>query len=298
MNLLKSLAKLVKDPPPTFVFELSEAGIAGAQAVKPPKFFFRELERDVLSVSPTSDNVLRADTLLAEVRNLAPPNGGRKRRSAALILPDYSVRVSILDFDAFPPDSKEQLSLVRFRLRRTVPFDVESAALSYYPQPASGKGGGVDVVAAIAPVEIVARYEAPFRNAGFQTGHVTTSLLAALPLVPSTGLRVFAKRMGRVLSIAVQDDGVLKLVRSIELDAKSMEEVVSHLFPTLAYVEDELAARPESLVLCGFHAFGPAAREELQSELGVPVTFANSRFASPDETNAGLLGYVESLEDY
>ena len=79
----------------------------------------------------------------------------------------------MLDFDNFPSDAKEQLSLVRFRVKRSVPFDVESAALSYWAQPAEGKK--VDVVVVVAPLEIVSRYEAPFRAAGMTPGLVTTS---------------------------------------------------------------------------------------------------------------------------
>ena len=79
----------------------------------------------------------------------------------------------MLDFDSFPTDAKEQLSLVRFRLKRSVPFDVESAAVSYCAQPAADKK--VDVVVVMAPLEIVARYEAPFRAAGMNPGLVTTS---------------------------------------------------------------------------------------------------------------------------
>ena len=44
---------------------------------------------------------------------------------------------------------------MRFRLRKSVPFDVEAAAVSYFPQPAGGKK--MDVVAAVAPLEIVSR---------------------------------------------------------------------------------------------------------------------------------------------
>ena len=74
----------------------------------------------------------------------------------------------MLDFDEFPSDRKEQLSLVRFRVRKSIPFDVESAAVSYWPQPAGGKKQ--DVVVVIAPLEIVSRYEAPFRAAGLAPG--------------------------------------------------------------------------------------------------------------------------------
>ena len=88
--------------------------------------------------------------------------------------------MAVLDFDNFPSDAKEQLALIRFRLRKSVPFDVESAAISYFVQPAEGKK--FDVVVVVAPLEVVSRYEAPFRAAGMNPGLVTTSSLAALNL--------------------------------------------------------------------------------------------------------------------
>ncbi len=80
------------------------------------------------------------------VRALAGTQAARKRKDVALILPDFSARIAVLDFDNFPSDAKEQAALVRFRLKRSVPFDVESAAVSYWPQTAGpqegGRGGG------------------------------------------------------------------------------------------------------------------------------------------------------------
>ena len=57
-----------------------------------------------------------------------------------MILPDYAARVSVLDFDSFPSTPEEQLSLVRFRVKKTIPFDIDSAAVSYYVQPAPRQG--------------------------------------------------------------------------------------------------------------------------------------------------------------
>ena len=128
----------------------------------------------MLAVTPLKDNVILPDELSFAVRDLAPQNGNRKRRDVALILPDYSTRIAVLDFDNFPSDAKEQISLIRFRIRKSVPFDVESAAISYYVQPAEGKK--CDVVVVVAPLEVVSRYEAPFRAAGMNPGLVTTSV--------------------------------------------------------------------------------------------------------------------------
>jgi type IV pilus assembly protein PilM len=151
MSLLTSLTGLLKDPPPAYAFELSEAGIAAAEIGRPPRISFTPLEKDTISVSPLRDNVLRPETLLSQVRAVARGDGTRKRRRAALILPDYAVRVTVLDFDDFPSDAREQASLIRFRLKRTVPFDVDAAAMSYQVQPGRAKQKKLDVVVAIAP---------------------------------------------------------------------------------------------------------------------------------------------------
>jgi type IV pilus assembly protein PilM len=281
-----NLAAFFKDPPPAYAFEVSEAGIAGADLAKAPLSEFHPLTAGTLSVSPLRDNVLMPDELAAAVRGLAPVNGNRKRRDMALILPDYCARVSVLDFDSFPTDPKEQLSLVRFRMKKSVPFDVESAAVGYWPQ--SSPGGKLDVVAAVAPVEIVARYEAPFRAAGLNPGFVTTSSLAMLGLVEGTGLSVIAKLTGAVLTLMVLKDGVLKLIRCLELG-----EVAGDLYPTFAYAEDQLGAKAEKLALCGFGAKTEEYQRQFHSELGIPVEVLRSAVGTPGENNAGLLGYLQ-----
>lgn len=297
MSLLTPLTGLLKDPPPAFAFELSEAGIAAAEAGRSPKIAFSALEKDVISLSPVRDNVLRPEALLARVRTLAPGDGSRKRRRAALILPDYTVRVTVLDFDDFPSDAREQASLVRFRMKRSVPYDVESAALSFHAQRRGGNGRQVDVVVAIAPLEIVARYETPFRMAGYHPGWVTTSALAALELVSPAGLKLLVKRTGRILTLAVTDNGILKLIRSIELTDFSSEEIAGHLHPTVAYIEDQLSSNPDAVLLCGFGRDTAEAGSWLESELQVRVAPLVSPLGELGEFNSGVLGYLGSLKE-
>ena len=75
----------------------------------------------------------------------------------------------MLDFDSFPKDPAEQNTLVRFRVKKSVPFDVDSAAVAYHVQPRPGSKT-LDVVVVVTALEIIARYEAPFRAAGLQPG--------------------------------------------------------------------------------------------------------------------------------
>jgi type IV pilus assembly protein PilM len=273
-------------------FEISEEGIAAARIGARVEMEFQPLRPGVLSVSPVRENVLEAEEFLAAVKQVAATQAAWKRKGAALILPDYSARITVLDFDHFPADAKEQLALIRFRLKRSVPFDVDTAAISYAVQTGAKR---TDVVVVMTPQEIVARYEAPFRAAGMNPGLVTMSSLAALELAPETGLNVFAKLAGRVLTVLVRNKSVLKMARCVELPSADLEDVAAVLAPTFVYVEDNLGGRAEKLTLCGFGAETEEAQRRFTEELGVEVEPLRSPLGTPGEENAGLLGYLRSV---
>jgi len=293
MSLLDSLRPLLQDPPPSMVFELSEAGVAVARLGSKTELDFRPLKAGVLALSPLKDNVVMPDELSRAVLEMAPRNSKNKRRDVALILPDYSVRVAVLDFDTLPSDPKEQLALIRFRVRKSVPFDVETAAMSYYPQPVKGKK--FDVVVVMAPLEVISPYEAPFRAAGLNPGLVTTSALAALNLVEAGGITVVAKVTGGVLTVMVLEHGRLKLVRCLEVHVHDIAEIGADLYPTFIYVEDNFGAKAERLLLCGFGEGMETARSQFHNELGVEVEPVRSTLMTPGENEAGLLGYLKSV---
>src|SRR5450756_1465422 len=147
--MLDKLKSILQEAPPAMAFEITEAGIAAARIGARAELDFLPLKPGTLAVSPLKENVLDPDEFVKAVRSLAGTQVARKRRDVALILPDFSARISVLDFDSFPKDPKEQASLIRFRLKRSVPFDVESAAMSFWAQ--NGDKGKTDVVVVIMP---------------------------------------------------------------------------------------------------------------------------------------------------
>lgn len=290
---LDSFASLLQDPPPTHAFELSEDGVAFAPIAQPGLARFERFEPGVLLVSPINDNIQQPHAVLQHIQALAPAGGSRKRR-AALILPDYCARVAVLDFDTFPSDTDEQEALVRFRLKKSVPFDVDTAVVSYVeqPKPAAGR---VDILAAVISSDIVKQYEAPFRVAGFQPGLVTTSSLAALNLLEPDGITLLVKLSGRVLSVLVLQDHAVNLTRCVEMEGGRAEDIESVLHPTIAYIEDELKGRPKQIWLAGFGPELEQLSSRWQAEWGVPVQPIHSRYGRPDRGTVGLLGYLESV---
>lgn len=279
------LGSVLKDPPPEFAFEVAADGIAMSRT-RPPRTTQRApLAPGILVPSPVRDNVNDAEEFANVVKSLVPGGSSRGRRSAALILPDNSLRLTVLEFEALPAKEDERQSLIRFRLRKTLPFDVDEAALSTFIQP------GNKVIAAVAPVEVIARYEAPFRAAGLHPGFVTCSSLALLELLPRKGAMLIAHLNSGALTVLALRDGILTLARTLELTSRTtdpLEEISADLYPTLIYLEDQTGLRPEKLILAGFGASGDIAATRLSLELDIS---AEALEADPP----GLMGYLSSL---
>ena len=297
-NLFQKFTGLLQDPAPDFVFEVTETGVAWVRPALAAPPSFTPIEPGVISVSPLVDNIVRMDTFADQIRAVTGGRPARKRGGAVVILPDFSSRVAVLSFDQFPADPKEQLSLVRFRMKKSVPFDVESAVVSYHIQAvskqAAGKGKGrTDVVVALAALEIVARYEAAFRSAGLHPGQVTTASMAMIELLPVSGISVLARLSGRQLTVLVTNGPAVRLVRTVEVADTSADEILAVLFPTLAYVEDEMGSPADRIYAVGFDTDGRLP--DWVSELQLSVEPLRSRFGTPNGTNAGLLGYLEGM---
>ena len=295
MSVWESISRLVKDAPPAHVFELSEAGVAHASGARQRRASsldtaFEPLPPGALEVSPVEDNLRQIELILPVLGAAAAPKAvglkGAKRRTAAVLLPDACARISVLDFDAFPSVPAEQASLVRFRVKKTIPFDIDSAAVGYYVQPGGDKKSKTDVVAVTIALEVLARYEALFRNAGFHAGDITVSGLAMLNLYKGQEAALLAKLAGNTLTAMVVAAGKLRLFRCLTLEQATEDEIRSVLYPTFAYAEDELRAPIRRVVLCGFRA--PLENLPCESE---PL---RGRFGAAGPFNAGLLGYMEA----
>jgi type IV pilus assembly protein PilM len=285
--ILQRLTAVFQDPPPEYVFEIGPRSVALARAVGGTQAVVEELPPSVLSPSPVRDNVIEADALEQAIKRLVNSTGSsRRQRRAALVLPDHSARVSVLDFDRFPVKPEEQMPLLQFRLKKTLPYDIDSAAISYFTQPMT-KAGKHEVVAVATPLEVIARYEAPFRAANVHVGIVTISHLAMLDLIAPTGVVIVAKLSGGILTVMAIDHGILRLVRSLELTEITLDEIAADLYPTFAYSEDSFGARPETLLLCGFGDLAPEAGRRFEDELSAKVDVLPFR-------NAGLAGYLHS----
>lgn len=300
--MLQRLKQLFADPPPLLAFEISEQGIAGirrnVKTLEIEARSFQPVGEGALEASAVKENVHRPEEFQQAVENALRDLGPVKRPDVALILPDDSSRLTVLELDKLPGDAAERLTLIRWRLKKTVPFDIERARISYQAQAA---GAGVSVLVAASPPEVVEQYEEPFLHAGMIPGYVTLSTASALNLTPAGGMTALAKMAGRTLTIVALEDGTVRLIRHIDLAAHPpeavrarLQDMVSDLFPTFVFIQDNLGTPVSRLLLCGFGDLLRPALEALPGELDCEVEPLYSPAGIVEGHEAGLWGYVQT----
>jgi len=249
--------------------------------------------------SPAAPNLLKPQLYLEALREVSPVPAG-KRPTAGVVIPDYAVRMAVIDLEEFPSGESERLALLRFRLRKTVPFHIDEAQLSYSIQVNEPKRIEILTVSIARP--ILDEYEALIKDAGYRVGLVVPSSVAAVPLGVNEepGLTVIAKTAGSTLSVMLLDGGRVRLVRCLDLALSGEEGAVSEertvmplLQQTLAYAEDQIGQPISRLLLCGFGPDTDFLGRQAQRELKINYAPLRSKFGAPSQANTGLLGLLE-----
>ncbi len=226
-------------------------------------FAARNLTVKALAPGLTGSNLLRGD----EVRNAisgAMANVGGRTRDVILVIPDAAARVMLLDFDTLPDKPDEAASVVRFRLRKSLPFDVEHAALSYDIHRANG---GLRVVAAVAPRSVIEEYERAVQDAGYFPGMVVPSMIATLGVIGAESPTMVVKLDGNTVTLAIADRDELRLLRTLENPAGvavTGAQIASEIYPSIVFFEDTFGSRVEEILIGGVAAadLAPALQEQ------------------------------------
>ena len=304
MPFIEKLQRWIADPPPEQLFEITESSIAAGSPRAPLQYRQEMLAERGLTASPSAPNLLKPNLYRDILPRLSPLNG-TKRPATALVIPDYAVRMAILDFEEFPAGEPERIALIRFRLRKSVPFHIDEAQLSYSVQKDEPKA--VEVLAVAIARPILEEYETLFVEAGYRVGVVMPSCLAALRLcnAGAVGPSLLVKAAGAAISVVLFEGNRVYLIRCLDLhggDEAEVEPPEEHadgdliaplLQQTLAYAEDQLGTAVKQLLLCGFGAETETLGERARNEFGVPYTAVSSKFGAASQQNAGLLGLLE-----
>ena len=239
--------------PPVAVELAPEGVLAAALPAKgqAPVYAFEPLKPGALVPGIGEPNVRAAEAVANAIRS-ALGQVSPRTRAVTMVLPDTVVRVFVLDFDSLPGKPAEAFPVLRFRLRKMVPFDVEHAAVSY--QVLTESKSELKVLAAVIPNAILQEYEAAVRAAGYEPGTVLPSSLAALAGIDSLEAVLTANLSGLALTTSITNGNDLLLYRTLDLPEDPglrLTEVRRGVAVAAAYYEDKLQAPPGKLFYSG-----------------------------------------------
>jgi type IV pilus assembly protein PilM len=267
-------------------------------------FTVEPLDPGVLVPSAVETNIVDLATVQSAVQKVCSRLDVREG-DAALLLPDPVIRVFVQHFEAFPRSSEEALPLLRWRLRKSVPFDLEEMVVSYTRQ--APRENGVNVVTALARLPIVREYEAVVRASKLRPGVVVSSSIAAVALLDDEKPTLMVRIAGKTLTTAIVRESVLCGYRCTELPVDSREllpkMLLDEIFPVAAYYQDTWQEKVQSVAVSGLGArmrdFVPVLQEEFHCPVHSLLQSAikSGRVPEParglaDRELEGLLGWM------
>ena len=181
---------------------------------------------------------------------------GRPRR-VGIVVADAAAKVSLVRFDRLPTRSADLEQLVRWQVRKAVPFPIDGAQVSWTPGARLEEGR--ELVVTVMRRDVVEEYEAACGRHGVRAGLVDIATFNLVNLV------LFADRMagrpdpeGDWLLVALTPDySALAIVRGAELifyryrPAEAEEPLTDLVHQASMYYEDRLGGRALSRVVIG-----------------------------------------------
>jgi type IV pilus assembly protein PilM len=187
--------------------------------------------------------------LVPAMRDALAAVAGRAR-DICLVIPDATTRVMLLDFETFPEKPQDADAVVRFRLKKSLPFEVEHSSVSFERQ---GTAIPVRVVAAVTPRSILEEYESLVIEAGYNPGSVLPSTLAALGLTDASHPTMVIKVEHGNTTFAIVDQDQILLYRALDNGGAAVtgESLFDDVNTSLVYFEDRYGVGVDRVLVTG-----------------------------------------------
>jgi type IV pilus assembly protein PilM len=294
-------------PHPPIALEICQDRIAAARWTRTgglDSYAVEDLPTGALMPSAVETNIVAPVVVKSAIAGLMARLRA-KDEDVALLVPDPVIRVFVQHFEQFPRSPQEAEPMLRWKLKKSVPFEADETVISYMRQ--APREDGVDVVTALARLRIIREYEALAEGAGLHPGVVLSSSLAAITLLDDRHPALLARVSGLALTTAIVREGVLCGYRCTELPAHSGEltpqMLLEEIFPVAAYYQDTWREGIQSVRVAGLGPrlpeFVRPLEDEFHCEVRSLVHTAVSEGRVPDDAQPlaereieGLVGWM------
>src|SRR5579864_1047581 len=262
-------------PHPQLAMEISHDRVAAARWTRGNSldtFAVEALPPGALIPSAVEINVVNPAALKSAIASVLSRLRA-KDEDVALLLPDPVIRVFVQHFDEFPRAAQEAEPMLRWKLKKSVPFEADETVISYMRQAA--REDGVDVVTALARLRIIREYESLVETAKLHPGVVLSSSLAAISLLQDRNATLLARVSGSALTAAIVRDGVLCGYRCTDLPAHGGEitpqVLLEEIYPVAAYYQETWGENIASVRVAGLGVRLPEFVQALEGEFHCSV---------------------------
>ena len=191
-----------------------------------------------------------------------------KTSRISLALPDASAKVSLHPLDTLPGNENEKQQLLRWKLKKTVPFSIDEAHVTSLDHKLPN--GKHLVLTVCIHKEVLAQYEEAFQKLGIHAGYVCLSSFATFELLsklePDLGQRsvlLLRVRSSGVSSLIVQEGRVV-LFRQTDVGEEApfspaVPDLFDEIHPCVTYYQDKLSSQPLDKIYVACPQDPPAA---------------------------------------
>jgi len=275
------LASWLASPPLEAALEISPAAVSvavlGGRSSNPvvQGYAVEPLPAGAVTPSLTSTNIADPEAV-ARALDSACQSLGLKPKRVALVIPDVAAKVSLVRFEQTPPRRDDLNQLIRWQVKKSTPFPVDDACLTY--TAGAHNAGGSEFIVVVARRETIREYEGVCERIGIEAGLVDISTFGVINLFLSSNLGtagdwLVVHMRPEYTSIAIlRRDDVLFFRNRAEGDAEALEDVVHQ---TAMYYQDRLEGRGFSRILLGgigrLQGEVDLARRNLEARMGTVV---------------------------
>ena len=220
-------------------------------------------------------NMPDREVVVRALRSACESVGVRPRR-VALVVPDLIGKVSLVRFDQTPARRDDLDQLIRWQMKKSTPFPIDDACVTYSPGARVGDSNEFVVVAARR--EIIREYEGVCEEVGIEAGLVDLATFGVVNLFLSAGPAetgdwlVVHMRPEYTSIVILRKEDLIFFRNRAEGDEEALQDVVHQ---TAMYYQDRLGGRGFSRILLG--GLGKTtgavdmARRNLEEHMGAVV---------------------------
>ena len=254
-----ALARWLLEPePPGLGLDIRQSEISLVRASE--RRSGAELDVCVTSPLPTGclkfemlePNIQDLQTLSQVVESILVKSGSAASRKIALTLPDHLSRVSIVELPEAPGSHDETIEMLKFRLKKSLPFDSAQARIAFERV----RGSEPTFLTGVMHEAVVSQYEEFLNALGFHVGLILPASLSLLRVVQplaaeqlAPGADYFFVNVEREYFTVnlVRDGGTLVLSRTLGLRASdgppviyTQDDLIQEIIPTAIYYREKL----------------------------------------------------------